>query len=130
MPVHTIRGQMLTKTTTVGGSDTLTYWPEDGGTARGITSDNYEAQLEVDGSPIVVERFATSGTIATSTELAISTGANTLSMPSTSVVILQVKSISGEITLSPGTNTVENGNTVSSGTARRFYLDGTVWIEL
>jgi len=77
------------------------------------------------------QNFAANGTIAADTNLAVSTGTNTLVMPLLPTKgILEIKSISGVITLDPGTNTVENGNSISTAVARRFNLDGTVWIEL
>jgi hypothetical protein len=78
----------------------------------------------------VVQRFSTGGTIEENTNVALSTGTHTLIMPTSAESILQVKSISGVVTLDSGTNTVESGNTVSSTVNRIFYLDGTVWIEL
>ena len=76
------------------------------------------------------QNFSANGTINSETELAISTGTNTLIMPTTHIGVLEVKSISGTVTLDPGSNTIENGNTVSTTANRRFNLDGTVWIEL
>ena len=75
--------------------------------------------------------FISSDTIDDDTDLAMSTGTNTLIMPTTPTKgILECKSISGTITLDPGTNTVENGNTVSTTVNRRFNLEATVWREL
>ena len=79
----------------------------------------------------IKETFGSSGTISDNVNLAVSTGTNTLTMPLTPTKgILEIKSIAGTITLDPGTNTVENGNTISTTVARRFNLDGTVWLEL
>lgn len=79
----------------------------------------------------IKQNFIANGTITDNVNLATSTGTNTLVMPLTPTKgILEVKSISGTITLNPGTNTVENGNTVSTTVNRRFNLNGTVWLEL
>ncbi len=72
-----------------------------------------------------------SDTIADDTDLVVSTGTHTLTMSlAPTKGILEIKSISGVITLNPGTNTVENGITVATTTNRRFNLNGTVWLEL
>ena len=78
----------------------------------------------------VVQRFSSGGTINPATNLVLSTGTHTLVMPTDHQGFLTVKSISGVITLDPGSNTVESGNTVSTTVSRWFYLDGTVWLEL
>lgn len=78
----------------------------------------------------VAQKFSSSGTINDDTTLAISNGTNTLIMPTVYDLILDVKAASGTVTLDPGVNTVENGNTVTATVDRRFYLDGTVWLEL
>lgn len=82
------------------------------------------------GDAFKKETFVASGTISDDTNLALSTGTNTLTMPLTNIKPLETKSISGVITLDPGTNTVENGTTVSSTASRTFCLVGTVWREL
>ena len=77
----------------------------------------------------VVQRFTSGGTINPATNLVLSTGTHTLVM-SDSEGILNIKSVSGVITLDPGSNTVENGNTISTTVNRIFFLEGTVWLEL
>ncbi len=76
------------------------------------------------------QNFDGDGTIASTTTLAISTGANTLIMPEGHVGILEIKSTLGTVTLDPGGNTIENGNEVTLTVNRRFNLDGTVWLEI
>ena len=85
--------------------------------------------LAVSSEP-VVQRFSSGGTIGEATNLVLSTGTHTLVMPTETESILEVKSVSGVITLDPGGNTVEGGNTITSTVARRFFLDGTTWLEL
>jgi hypothetical protein len=81
-----------------------------------------------------VERFSASGTIRKDTNLAISTGTHTLTMPVSSKNILNIKSKSGTATLEAGSNTFESSGTstetVTTIVNKIFYLDGTVWIEL
>lgn len=84
----------------------------------------------IDDGVFVKQVFISSGTIAEATDLVISTGTNTLVMPAAHVGILEIKSVSGAQTLDPGSNTIENGNTVLTTTNRRFNLEGTVWLEL
>ena len=78
----------------------------------------------------VVESFTALAVINELTNLVISTGTHTLTMPTSYQSILEIKSISGTATLDPGTNTFESGATVTAGTSRRMYLNATVWIEL
>jgi hypothetical protein len=77
-----------------------------------------------------VQSFTAGGTIGDAADLILSTGTHTLIMPLIRTEVIEIKSISGTITLDPGTNTVENGNTISTTVSRRFYLNGTVWLEL
>ena len=84
----------------------------------------------VDSAFLAVQRFTGSGTIEDTSDLILSTGTNTLVMPTERTEIIDIKSITGIITLDPGTNTVEGGNTITSTVSRRFYLNGTVWLEL
>ena len=74
--------------------------------------------------------FTGGGTIDQTTDLVISTGNNTLILPTEYNRIMDIKSISGTITLDPGANTMEGGTSVTATVNRRVYLDGTVWIEL
>lgn len=77
------------------------------------------------------QSFTGGGTIDPTTDLVINTGNNTLVMPLSYNRILEIKSISGTVTLDPGTNTIEGGdNEVTPTVNRRFYLNGTVWLEL
>jgi len=78
----------------------------------------------------VVQRFTSGGTINAATNLVLSTGTHTLIMPTSTQGILEIKSISGVITLDPGTNTIEDSDTVSTTVNRRFYLEATVFREL
>ena len=89
--------------------------------------------IELDGDLArkpVEQTFSSNGTINDDTTIALSTGTNTLIMPTTYDLFLNVKSISGTITLDPGANSVENGTTVSTGQNRRFWLSGSTWYEL
>ena len=104
----------------------------DGHALLEVSSDTSSASvinLAVSSEP-VVQRFTSGGTIGNATNLVLSTGTHTLVMPTSSESILDIKSISGTITLDPGGNTIENGNTVDPIVDRRFFLDGTVWREL
>lgn len=74
--------------------------------------------------------FTGGGTIDPETDLVISTGNNTLIMPLTYNRTMRIKSVTGTITLDPGTNTIETGNTITSTVGKTFYLYGTVWLEL
>lgn len=76
------------------------------------------------------QNFDDDGEIASTTTLAISRGNNALLMPEGHVGILEIASVTGEITLDGGTNTIQNGNTVAESANRRFNLDGGVWVEL
>jgi len=79
----------------------------------------------------VVQRFTTANTINSNTNLVICSATATHAMPSVHEGFLKVKSKVGfTVTLNPGTDTVENGNTVASGANREFFKDGTVWLEL
>jgi hypothetical protein len=78
----------------------------------------------------ITQQVTSSGEISQSTTLVISSGTNTLVMPTISVVILKIKSLSGTATLDPGANTIENGNSVTATVNRSLYLDGSTWIEL
>lgn len=78
----------------------------------------------------VVQIFSSGGTINPATNLVYSTGTHTLVMPTSSQGILEIKSISGTITLDPGGNTMEGGTSVTSTVNRRVNLNGTVWQEL
>ena len=124
------RIQNLTRVTTLADLDIIPTGPASGDVAKGITFADFEALIEVDGAATVVQRFSDTGTINAATELAISTGTHTLVMPDASNRILDIKSVSGTITIDSGSNTVENGNTVTTTQDRSFYLDGTVWLEL
>ena len=75
--------------------------------------------------------FTSDGTIDDDTDLVVSTGDNDLFMPLTPTKgILEVKSISGTVSLDPFTNSIENGNDVTPTVNRRFNLEGIVWLEL
>ena len=124
------RIQNLTRVTTLEALDIIPIGPASGDVAKGITKSDMEAQFEGDGAATVVQRFSATGTIIATTELAISTGTHTLIMPDASNRILDIKSVSGTITLDSGSNTVENSSTITTTVSRRFYLDGTVWLEL
>ena len=80
------------------------------------------------------QAFSGGGTIDPTTDLVINTGTNTLVMPLSYNRILEIKSVSGTATLDAGTNTFEttgtSTETVTATVNRRFYLDGTVWLEL
>lgn len=78
----------------------------------------------------VRQTFSSGGTINSTTNLVLSTGTHTLVMPLVNNAPLKVKSISGTITLDPGTNTIENSDTVSTTVMRELALEGTVWLEL
>jgi len=87
--------------------------------------------IALSGDTFVTQDLATAGTINPDVNLVRSTGTHTLVLPTAPTKgILEVKSVSGTITLNPGANTVENGNTVATTTNRRFNLSGTVWLEL
>lgn len=87
-----------------------------------------KGQLINDGV-FVKQIFVANGTIDESTDLAISTGTNTLTMPASHTGFLTVKSISGVTTLDPGSNTFEISNSVANTAARTFNLNETVWLE-
>lgn len=95
-----------------------------------INAENGIDLISTAGDTFSKQTFTASGTILESTSLVVSTGVNTLEMPTTHVGYLRIKSISGDITMNPGTNTIENGNTVLSTTSKNFNLDGTVWLEV
>jgi hypothetical protein len=80
---------------------------------------------------LIVQQFSDDGTINDATSLVINTGDNDLGMPMTYNRILEIKSVSGTASLDPFTNTIEGGDKdVDPTVARRFFLDGTVWLEL
>ena len=99
-----------------------------------VTSVSPENGLTIGLSELTFVKQTITGTgqtIADDTDLVVSTGTHTITMSTAPTKgILEVKSISGTITLNPGTNTVENGNTVATTANRRFNLTGTVWLEL
>ena len=68
--------------------------------------------------------------IDTSTDLYLSSTTQTLTMPTVSLSPVTIKSVSGIATLDGGTNTFENGATVTSPAASTLYLDGTVWRDV
>lgn len=95
-----------------------------------VQSDGSVNNIVSPAGAFIVQRFSGSDTIGATTDLALSTGTHTLTMPTVNSEILEIKSITGTITLAPGSNTIENGNTVDTTMSRRFFLDGTAWIEL
>jgi len=78
----------------------------------------------------VQQSTTTSGTINDDTELIISTGTHTLTMPLTNSRPLTIISVSGIATLDPGSNTFSEASIVDSATSRSLILDGTIWRDL
>ena len=81
------------------------------------------------------QSFTSSGSIDDDTNLAVSDGTNTLTMPLTPTKgVLETKSKSGTATLDAGSNTFESTGTstetVTNTVNREWNLDGSVWIEL
>lgn len=76
------------------------------------------------------ENFDVDGEIASTTTLVISRGDNTLLMPPGHAGILEIASVTGEVTLDGGANTIQNSDTVAESANRRFNLDRGIWVEL
>jgi len=78
------------------------------------------------------QNFPAGGTIDFDTNLAINAATGVLVMPDDTGKgeLIIVSDLGATTTLDPGTNTIQNGNTVSSGTSRRFNLDNGVFVEL
>ena len=78
------------------------------------------------------QNFTAGGTIDIDTNLAINAATGTLAMPEDTAKgeLIIVSNLGATTTLDPGTNTIQNGNIVSSGTSRRFNLDGTEFVEI
>lgn len=81
-------------------------------------------------APYVQQSVGAGGTINSDTELVISTGTHTLTMPLTNSRPLTIISVSGVATLDPGTNTFSEASIVDSATSRSLILDGTIWRDL
>jgi hypothetical protein len=96
-------------------------------TRKMLHSDYVAAVLEDVAKIYNVERFSSTGSINSATDLALSNGTFTLNMPSTATTPITIKSTSGTTTLAGGVNTFENGTTVIFPAATTLYLDGTVW---
>jgi hypothetical protein len=96
-------------------------------TRKMLHSDYKTAILEDVAKIYNVERFSSTGSINSATDLALSNGTFTLNMPSTAATPITIKSTSGTTTLAGGVNTFENGTVVVSPAATTLYLDGTIW---